>query len=158
MTTSTFWDHERQKKLDAQAELPVMQHLRAEAEDRKTRLLNGIARLTDLWPTYDTTKRIGAVKVIFRLLTEFIDALANQHRPLPTTSIAVCFNCRQVTLPSGPDCGTFNCRGCGALWYHHRASNPKALPFGFWNKALPGEIVPKKVLSDEQQDQPGEAA
>lgn len=158
MSTSTFWEHEREKKLQAQTELPVMQHLRAEAEDRKTRLLNGIAKLTDLWPTYDGPKRIGAVKTIFRLLAEFIDALANQHHPLPTTSIAICSNCRQVTLPAGPDCGTYRCRGCGALWFNHRASNFKALPFGFWDEAIPGDVVPKRLLSDEQQSQPGEAA
>jgi len=151
MKQPTFWDLRRKAALELEADLPAKRYLRDLVNDHGARLQKAFGQLGTLWLNYDAAQAWQAEALLKCLAEEFIDAVANLNRALPTSSICICPSkeCQTVTLPTAS--GAYRCQ-CGRSWYHHRAANFKSLPMNFWEKALPGQRVPKTLLSDEQQD------
>jgi hypothetical protein len=146
-----FWEARAIAELDDETALPAKAKLREDAAAYKARLLAGLERL-DHWKGMEQGTQSKTERALKELLSLLIDATVNQHQALPKTSICICPGCQRVYLPSGIGAGTYHCRPCARLWGFHRSLKPQPLPMGFWAKHLPGDVVAKKLLSDEQKE------
>jgi hypothetical protein len=146
------WEIKAQQAQANEAGYPVHQHLRAQTHELATRLHQALDAIPASWPGATWEQRQSAERRFMFLAAAFIGAIANQHRPLPTNSLCICQGCRKVHLPQGLDGRDYHCQECGRLWGHHRTVPTRPLPAGFWEKALPGDIVKKALLSDEQKE------